>query len=109
MNTISTLKLDAWKISTAILAALLIASWVWMLIVSTINNSTIETVRAQQLVVREITNKVITLEMQVLDLQSRNKSLNDRIEAFNNLRQRDHEYLQSQINRGGAAAKIILK
>jgi hypothetical protein len=102
----NTPKLDVWKVSTAVLALLLVGSWVWMIIVSTINNTTIETVRAQQLSLREITNKVVTMEMQVLDLQSRNKSLNDRIEAFNNLRQRDHEYLQGQINRS-TAVKVI--
>jgi hypothetical protein len=49
--------------------------------------------------VRELTNQVITLNMQVQDLQSRNKALTERIDTFNTLRQRDYEYLQSQINR----------
>jgi hypothetical protein len=106
MNTISTFKLNGWKISTAVLAVLLLASWIWMLIVSTLNNATMETVRSQQFLLREITNKVITLEIQVLDLQSRNKSLYERIESFNTLRQRDNEYLQNQINRNNAV-KVI--
>jgi uncharacterized protein YlxW (UPF0749 family) len=50
--------------------------------------------------VRELSDKVITLNMQVQDLQSRNKALNERIDAFNTIRLRDYDYLQSQINRG---------
>jgi hypothetical protein len=95
----NTFKLDAWKFSTVVLAVLLSVSWAWMLITSMINDSTMQIVRNQSIEVREVTNKVITLEMQVLDLQSRNKSLSERIESFNNLRQRDNEFLQNQINR----------
>ena len=83
---------------------LLIISWVWMFITSMINDSTMQIVRSQQAQVRELTDKTVTIEMQILDLQSRNKALNDRIEAFNTLRQRDHEYLQNQINRGPVKA-----
>jgi sensor histidine kinase YesM len=93
-------KVDVWKFSTVFLMVVLIISWVWMIINSIITDSSMESVRSQQVTVREITNKVITLEMQVMDLQSRNKALNERIESFNTLRQRDVEYLQSQINRG---------
>lgn len=98
--TLNTLKVDVWKFSTIFLMMLLIISWVWMLIAGIINDSAMASVRGQQLQVRELTNKVITLEMQVLDLQSRNKALTDRVEAFNTLRQRDVEYLQSLIVRG---------
>lgn len=98
--TLNTLKVDVWKFTTVFLLLLLIISWVWMLIAGIINDSAIESVRSQQMTVREITNKVITLEMQVQDLQSRNKALNERIEAFNTLRMRDYEYLQNQIVRG---------
>ena len=99
MNTMSTLKMDVWKFSTVFLMVVVIISWVWMMIAGIINDSAMESVRGQQMQVRELTNKIITLEMQVQDLQSRNKALNDRIESFNTLRQRDVEYLQSQINR----------
>lgn len=99
MSTISTLKMDVWKFSTIFLMVILIISWVWMMIAGIINDSAMESVRGQQMQVRELTNKIITLEMQAQDLQSRNKALNDRIESFNTLRQRDVEYLQSQINR----------
>lgn len=99
MSTMSTLKMDVWKFSTIFLMVVVIISWVWMMIAGIINDSAMESVRGQQMQVRDLTNKVITLEMQVLDLQSRNKALNDRIEAFNTLRQRDVEYIQSQINR----------
>ncbi len=99
MSTISTLKMDVWKFSTIFLMVILIISWVWMMIAGIINDSAMESVRGQQMQVRELTNKIITLEMQVQDLQIRNKALNERIESFNTLRQRDVEYLQSQINR----------
>ncbi len=99
MSALNAFKVDVWKFSTVFLMVVLIISWVWMLINSIITDSSMESVRSQQVTVREITNKVITLEMQVMDLQSRNKALNERIESFNTLRQRDVEYLQSQINR----------
>ncbi len=99
MSVMNAFKVDVWKFSTVFLMVVLIISWVWMLINSIITDSSMESVRSQQVTVREITNKVITLEMQVMDLQSRNKALNERIESFNTLRQRDVEYLQSQINR----------
>ncbi len=98
--TLNTFKVDVWKFSTIFLMVILIISWVWMMIAGIINDSAMDSVRNQQMTVRELTNKVITLEMQVQDLQSRNKALNERLEAFNTLRQRDVEYLQSQINRG---------
>lgn len=98
--TLNTFKVDVWKFSTIFLMVILIISWVWMMIAGIINDSAMDSVRNQQMTVRELTNKVITLEMQVQDLQSRNKALNERIETFNTIRQRDVEYLQSQINRG---------
>jgi uncharacterized protein YlxW (UPF0749 family) len=98
--TLNTLKVDVWKFSTVFLMLLLIISWVWMLIAGIINDSAMDSVRGQQLQVRELTNQMVTLNMQVQDLQSRNKALNERIDAFNTMRLRDYEYLQSQINRG---------
>ena len=100
MSAMSTLRMDVWKFSTIFLMVILIISWVWMMIAGIINDSAMDSVRNQQMTVRELTNKVIMLEMQVQDLQSRNKALNERIETFNTIRQRDVEYLQSQINRG---------
>jgi FtsZ-binding cell division protein ZapB len=76
-----------------------------MLIAGIINDSAMESVRSQQMTVRELTDKMITLNMQVQDLQSRNKALGERIDAFNTMRLRDYEYLQSQINR--APVKVI--
>jgi uncharacterized protein YlxW (UPF0749 family) len=98
--TLNTLKVDVWKFSTIFLMVLLIISWVWMLITGIITDSSMESIRSQQVQVRELTDKVITLNMQVQDLQSRNKALNERIDAFNTIRLRDYDYLQSQINRG---------
>jgi uncharacterized protein YlxW (UPF0749 family) len=98
--TLNTLKVDVWKFSTVFLMLLLIISWVWMLIAGIINDSAMDSVRGQQLQVRELTNQMVTLNMQVQDLQSRNKALGERIDAFNTMRLRDYEYLQSQINRG---------
>jgi uncharacterized protein YlxW (UPF0749 family) len=100
MSTMSTLKMDVWRFSTVFLMVLLIMSWVWMLITGIINDSSMESIRSQQVQVRELTDQVITLNMQVQDLQSRNKALNERIDAFNTIRLRDYDYLQSQINRG---------
>jgi uncharacterized protein YlxW (UPF0749 family) len=101
---LNTLKVDAWKFSTILLMVILIISWVWMMIAGIINDSAMESVRGQNMQVRELTNQVITLNMQVQDLQSRNKALTERIDAFNTLRQRDYEYLQSQINRAPVKA-----
>ena len=104
MGVVNTLKVDAWRFSTIFLMVILIMSWVWMLINGIITDSSIDSVRSQQVQVREITNQVITLNMQVQDLQSRNKALNERIDAFNTIRLRDYEYLQSQINRASVKA-----
>jgi uncharacterized protein YlxW (UPF0749 family) len=104
MSVVNTLKVDAWRFSTIFLMVILIMSWVWMLINGIITDSSMDSVRSQQVQVREITNQVITLNMQVQDLQSRNKALNERIDAFNTIRLRDYEYLQSQINRGSVKA-----
>jgi uncharacterized protein YlxW (UPF0749 family) len=101
---LNTLKVDVWKFSTILLMVILIISWVWMMIAGIINDSAMESVRGQNMQVRELTNQVITLNMQVQDLQSRNKALTERIDAFNTLRQRDYEYLQSQINRAPVKA-----
>ena len=97
---LNTLTVDVWKFSTILLMVILIISWVWMMIAGIINDSAMESVRGQNMQVRELTNQVITLNMQVQDLQSRNKALNERIDTFNTIRLRDYEYLQSQINRG---------
>jgi uncharacterized protein YlxW (UPF0749 family) len=101
---LNTLKVDVWKFSTVFLMVILIISWVWMMIAGIINDSAMESVRGQNMQVRELTNQVITLNMQVQDLQSRNKALTERIDSFNTLRQRDYEYLQSQINRAPVKA-----
>ena len=104
MGVVNTLKVNVWQFSTIFLMVLLIMSWVWMLINGIITDSSMDSVRYQQVQVREITNQVITLNMQVQDLQSRNKALNERIDAFNTIRLRDYEYLQSQINRASVKA-----
>ena len=101
---LNTLKVDVWKFSTVFLMVILIISWVWMMIAGIINDSAMESVRGQNMQVRELTNQVITLNMQVQDLQSRNKALSERIDAFNTMRLRDYDYLQSQINRGPVKA-----
>jgi len=100
MSALNTLKVDAWKFSTIFLMVLVIMSWVWILITSIITDSSMESIRSQNVQLRELTNQVITLNIQVQDLQSRNKALNERIDALNTIRLRDYEYLQSQINRG---------
>jgi sensor domain CHASE-containing protein len=104
MTAASTFKIDPWKVTTILLMVVLIISWVWMMITGIITDSSMESVRGQNMQVRELTNQVITLNMQVQDLQSRNKALAERIDAFNTLRQRDYEYLQSLINRGPVKA-----
>ena len=104
MSVVNTLKVNVWQFSTIFLMVLLIMSWVWMLINGIITDSSMDSVRSQQVQVREITNQVITLNMQVQDLQSRNKALNERIDAFNTIRLRDYDYLLSQINRGSVKA-----
>jgi sensor domain CHASE-containing protein len=104
MTNASTFKIDPWKVTTILLMVTLIISWVWMMITGIITDSSMEYIRSQQVQMREITNQVITLNMQVQELQSRNKALAERIDAFNTLRQRDYEYLQSLINRGPVKA-----
>ena len=64
--TLNTLKVDVWKFSTIFLMLLLIISWVWMLIAGIINDSAMDSVRGQQLQVRELTNQIVTLNMHCL-------------------------------------------
>jgi peptidoglycan hydrolase CwlO-like protein len=100
VSAINTLKVDVWKFSTIFLMVLLIISWVWMIITSIIHDASTDTIRSQGTKLRELTDQTITLNMQIQDLQSRNKALNERIDTLNAVRQRDYDYLQSQINRG---------
>lgn len=96
----TTFKLDAWKFSTVFLLFVLLVSWVWMIISFIVNDSALDSVRSQQTTLRELNSKMVLLEVQMQDLQSRNKALNEKLDAFNTLRQRDVEYLQSQLTRG---------
>jgi uncharacterized protein YlxW (UPF0749 family) len=98
---VTTFKLsDVWKFSTIFLLVVLSATWLWLIITSIVHDSAMENIQAQYAVTRKLTDDVVTMQMQMQDLQSRNKALNEKIDALNTLRQRDVEYLQSQINRG---------
>lgn len=98
---VTTFKLsDVWKFSTFFLLVVLSATWLWLIITSIVHDSAMENIQAQYAVTRKLTDDVVTMQMQIQDLQSRNKALNEKIDALNTLRQRDVEYLQSQINRG---------
>jgi peptidoglycan hydrolase CwlO-like protein len=98
---VTTFKLsDVWKFSTIFLLVVLSATWLWLIITSIVHDSAMENIQAQYAVTRKLTDDVVTMQMQIQDLQSRNKALNEKIDALNTLRQRDVEYLQSQINRG---------
>jgi peptidoglycan hydrolase CwlO-like protein len=98
---VTTFKLsDVWKLSTIFLLVVLSATWLWLIITSIVHDSAMENIQAQYAVTRKLTDDVVTMQMQIQDLQSRNKALNEKIDALNTLRQRDVEYLQSQINRG---------
>jgi len=93
-------KFDLWKFSTAFLLMVLVVSWSWAAINFMVNDSALESVRNHQSSIRELNSKIVMLEVQVQDLQTRHRELGERIEMYNNMRLRDTEYLQSQINRG---------
>lgn len=100
-------KLDLWKFSTVFLLIVLVVSWSWAAISFMVNDSALEAVRNHQTSIRDLNSKIVMLEVQVQDLQTRQRDLGERIEMFNNMRLRDIEFLQSQINRAAGPVKTI--
>ena len=90
---------STWKISTAVLLTLLLMSWVYFQFVSIMNDGAFETLNYQRTELRNLNNQIINMSIQLEDLRAKNQILEGRIESFNNMRIRDHEFAMSQINR----------
>ena len=63
------------------------------------HNSAFETLSHQRTEIRNLNNQLAQINIKLDDLQNKNRMLESRIEAFNNMRVRDHELAMSQINR----------
>ena len=63
------------------------------------HNSAFETLSHQRTEIRNLNTQLAQINIKLDDLQNKNRMLESRIEAFNNMRVRDHEQVMSQINR----------
>ena len=82
-----------------LLLVFLFLSWTYFHFTMTVRDSAFETLQLQRNEIRQLSNQLTTMTIQMDDLQSKYKTLNDRVESYNILRVRDHEYAMSQITR----------
>ena len=87
-----------WRAITAVLFALLIMSWGYFQFVSMMNDSAFETLSHHRTEIRNLNTQLAQINIKLDDLQNKNRMLESRIDAFNNMRIRDHELAMSQIN-----------
>jgi predicted PurR-regulated permease PerM len=87
-----------YKISTYLLSLLLAFSWCLFTVYVIINGSSIDMVKEQRESIRKLENQIITFEIQLTDMHARQRANQERIETINQLRIRDYEFLNSQIN-----------
>jgi hypothetical protein len=87
-----------YKFTSGILIVALMASWCMFMVYSIINGSSIDMIKAQRDDIRRLQNEIISLEIQLTDIHTRQRSLQERIETINQLRVRDYEFINSQIN-----------
>jgi Tfp pilus assembly protein PilO len=88
-----------WKFVSAVLFMSLILSWGYFQFVSMIKDSAFETLAHHRTEIRNLNTQITQMNIQIQDLQSRNKALGERVESYNLQRVRDHEFAMSQINR----------
>jgi uncharacterized coiled-coil protein SlyX len=90
---------NIWRVIASVLFLLLILSWGYFQFVSMMHNSAFETLSYQRTEIRNLNNQLAQINIKLDDLQNKNRMLEGRIEAFNNMRIRDHELAMSQLNR----------
>ena len=90
---------NLWRVIASVLFLLLILSWGYFQFVNMMHNSAFETLSHQRTEIRSLNNQLAQINIKLDDLQNKNRMLESRIEAFNNMRVRDHELVMSQINR----------
>jgi uncharacterized coiled-coil protein SlyX len=91
-----------WKLVSAFLFMALVLSWGYFQFSSMLNNSAFETLSHQRTQIRDLNTQITQINLQLQDLQTRNRALSERVESYNLQRVRDHELVMSQINRSAA-------
>jgi Tfp pilus assembly protein PilO len=89
-----------WKLLSAFLFMALVLSWGYFQFNTMLNNSAFETLSHHRTEIRNLNTQLTQMNIQIQDLQSRNKALSERVESYNLQRTRDHELVMSQLNRG---------
>jgi predicted nucleic acid-binding Zn-ribbon protein len=82
-----------------LLLVILFLSWTYFHFTMTVRDSAFETLQLHRNEIRQLNNQMTTMSMQMSELQSSYKSLNEKVESYNILRVRDHEYAMTQITR----------
>jgi Tfp pilus assembly protein PilO len=90
---------NTWKLISAFLFTSLVLSWGYFQFVNMMNNSAFETLSHHRTEIRNLNNQLAQINIKLDDLQNKNRMLESRIDAFNNMRVRDHEQVMSQVNR----------
>jgi type VI protein secretion system component VasK len=96
-----------WKFLSAFLFTALVLSWGYFQFNTMLNNSAFETLSHHRTQLRDINTQITQLNLQLQDLQNRNRALSERVEAYNMQRVRDHELAMSQINRTAAPVRTV--
>ena len=88
-----------WKLLSAALFTSLVLSWGYFQFTTMLNDSAFETLSHQRNEIRNINTQLVNMNIQLQDLQSKNKVLSEKVESYNLQRVRDHELLLGQVNR----------
>jgi hypothetical protein len=80
------------------LGLILFLSWTLFSLHYVINGSSIDMIKSQRDDIRRMQDTIITLELQMTELQSRSRINQERIDSVNQARLRDYEFLNSRIN-----------
>jgi type VI protein secretion system component VasK len=90
---------NTWKLISAFLFMALVLSWGYFQFSSMLNNSAFETLSHQRTQIRDLSTQITQINLQLQDLQTRNRALSERVESYNLQRVRDHELVMSQLNK----------
>jgi Tfp pilus assembly protein PilO len=88
-----------WKLLSAMLFTFLVLSWGYFQFTKMLNDSAFETLSFHRNEIRNINTQLVNMNIQLQDLQSKNKTLSEKVESYNLQRVRDHEMLSSQVVR----------
>lgn len=88
-----------WKLVSAFLFMALVLSWGYFQFNNMLNNSAFETLSHQRTQIRDLNTQITQINLQLQDLQTRNRALSERVESYNLQRVRDHELVMNQLNR----------